>query len=144
LLASLPAQGLLEKQPSLRLDWPQLLDHPFLAETAADKERQAREAALLAAQKAEAEAAPTLQSRVQSGAAAAADGEAHVGRRRHACVQCSRLPMMPVCKQLEYEVCCPGIFVPMNYVLAAHAHARLPACLPACSWLMCCSFRASL
>lgn len=78
-LACLPVQGLLEKQPSLRLDWPQLLDHPFLAETAADKERQAREAALLSAQKAEAEAAPTLQSRVHSGAAAAAEGEAQVG-----------------------------------------------------------------
>ncbi|KAL4423876.1 hypothetical protein ABPG75_001177 [Micractinium tetrahymenae] len=67
-------QGLLEKQPSLRLDWPQLLDHPFLAETAADKERQAREAALLEAQKAEAEAAPTLQSRVQGDAADGAAG----------------------------------------------------------------------
>ena len=64
-------QGLLEKQPSLRLDWPQLLDHPFLAETPADKERAAREAAV-EARKAEADATPTQQSRVQSGAAAAA------------------------------------------------------------------------
>lgn len=71
---SLLLQGLLEKQPSLRLDWPQLLDHPFLAETAAEKERQAREAALLEAQKAEAEAAPTLQSRVQGGVADDASG----------------------------------------------------------------------
>lgn len=62
---STAGQGLLEKQPSLRLDWPQLLDHPFLAETAADKERAAREAAL-EAQKADAQATPTLQSRVQS------------------------------------------------------------------------------
>ena len=74
-------QGLLEKQPSLRLDWPQLLDHPFLAETAADKERLARDAAL-AEQKAETAgvgATPTLLSRVQSrtsggGGAAAAAG----------------------------------------------------------------------
>lgn len=57
-------QGLLEKQPSLRLDWPQLLDHPFLADTAADKERQAQEVALQA-QKVEADAAATQQSRVQ-------------------------------------------------------------------------------
>jgi hypothetical protein len=62
-------QGLLEKQPSLRLDWPQLLDHPFLAETAADKERLARDTALAEQKGAEAAgvgATPTLLSRVQS------------------------------------------------------------------------------
>ena len=72
--AMLPSswQGLLEKQPSLRLDWPQLMDHPFLAETAADKERAAREAAREAAA-AEPAATPTLASRVQRRTADDAD-----------------------------------------------------------------------
>ena len=65
-------QGLLEKQPSLRLDWPALLDHPFLAETAEDKQRAEREAAREAASRAvDAGATPTLASRVQGGAAGA-------------------------------------------------------------------------
>lgn len=29
-------QGLLNKQPGKRLDWPELLEHPFVAETAAE------------------------------------------------------------------------------------------------------------
>lgn len=37
-------QGLLNKQPAQRLGWPRLLEHPFVAETEA--ERAAREAAL--------------------------------------------------------------------------------------------------
>jgi hypothetical protein len=57
-------QGLLEKQPSLRLDWPQLLDNGFLAETAADKEREAREAAM-EGQQADPNAASTQQSGVE-------------------------------------------------------------------------------
>ncbi|KAI3432453.1 hypothetical protein D9Q98_004003 [Chlorella vulgaris] len=57
-------KGLLEKQPSLRLDWPQLLDNGFLAETAADKEREAREAAM-EGQQADLNAASTQQSGVE-------------------------------------------------------------------------------
>ncbi len=41
-------QGLLNKRPGDRLDWPALMDHPFVRET--DVERKVREAAMAEAQ----------------------------------------------------------------------------------------------
>lgn len=40
-----PYQGLLNKKPSDRLGWPELLDHPFVRETS--EERLKREKALV-------------------------------------------------------------------------------------------------
>lgn len=40
-------QGLLNKKPSDRLDWPDLLDHPFVRET--EEERLSRETSLASA-----------------------------------------------------------------------------------------------
>ena len=89
-------QGLLNKKPDKRLDWPHLLDHPFVKES--DEERLAREARICTA------AACAEASRAWKGEGGAIAGAAVYSGARSRVLDVTRPCLQHFCCTVHAEV----------------------------------------